>query len=140
MGASQSASSPAAATPAQPFDVAVSPELVKELTKSASSPAAANNQTMAKWRVENSKEQAALDRDLNELLKGTGKALAEINHRARRIEESVAENPVLVGEVPCKDIQTRLTRALEDGIGMNAVQKIAMEYKSCMREEIVKGA
>jgi len=101
--------------------------------------AAIRDSSLAAWRVSNAARQSALDSSLSGLLASIDKGADEGKKRVAAMEEAIAENPALSGEVPCGDVSRKLATAMNDGAGMEAVQELAMGLRGCMREQIAKG-
>ncbi|GMH97967.1 hypothetical protein TrST_g13813 [Triparma strigata] len=136
----QSASTPTKAA----FGVTISEDLITNLAELQNDPESLKNSNPNKgewgvdvnaWRAQNSARNVELDIAISKLQANYDARSADAVDRVNAVDYKLSQNPKYNGEVPCQDVQSRLTQLLVAN-DLNGVKDVARELKLCMRDDL----
>ena len=87
------------------------------------------------WRAKNSAQNIAMDTAINEMQSSYDARSTIVEDQANAIDFKLSQNPKYNGEMPCQDVQSRLTAKLTEN-DLDGVKDIARELKICMRDDL----
>mmetsp|Transcript_16468 Transcript_16468/g.32782 ORF Transcript_16468/g.32782 Transcript_16468/m.32782 type:complete len:159 (-) Transcript_16468:41-517(-) len=151
MGGKSSKSSPSSSSPSSPskaaFGVDISSDLINNLKDlHGGSPVSGDDlgndvdtdtkaMTIEQWRVKDSQRNAELDVYVKDIETKYKVSSDDANDRIAAIEYKLSLSPVFGQDMPCSDVQEKLTKKLNEN-DMEAVKTIARELNLCMKEDL----